>query len=257
MPTKIALPVGLMSGFLLVLARIAGALALVPLPGFASAAKTARAGLAVALTVALYSHWPKAVLDLSSPAALAAAVVTETAVGLALGVTTAIVLEAFAFAAQILGQPAGLGYASMVDPNTQADSGVLLVVAQLFGGLSFFALGFDRQVLRLLAESLDRIPDPAREFSQTSARILVDMTASLLSIGVRLALPVVAVLVLVDVALALLGRLNSQVRMMTLAFPIKMLAALLVLAWVVPLFPRALNDWAGPMWTAAQRILGL
>jgi len=85
----------------------------------------------------------------------------------------------------------------------------------------------------------------------------VDMTASLLSIGVRLALPVVAVLVLVDVALALLGRLNSQVRMMTLAFPIKMLAALLVLAWVVPLFPRALNDWAGPMWSAAQRVLGL
>jgi flagellar biosynthesis protein FliR len=45
--------------------------------------------------------------------------------------------------------------------------------------------------------------------------------------------------------------------MMTLAFPIKMLAALLVLAWVVPLFPRALNDWAGPMWNAAERVLGL
>ncbi|MGA1997702.1 MAG: flagellar biosynthetic protein FliR [Bryobacteraceae bacterium] len=257
MPTRVVLPVGVLSGFLLVLARVAGALALVPLPGFASAAGTARAGLAVALTLALHSRWPKTEIDLSSPAALAAAVVMETAVGVALGVTAAIVLEAFTFAAQVLGQPAGFGYASTVDPTTQADSGVLLVVAQLFGGLSFFALGFDRQVLRLLAESLERIPDPAREFSRASAGILVDMVGSLLSVGVRLALPVVAVLVLVDVALALLGRLNSQVHMMPLSFPIKMLAALLVLVCVVPLFPRVLSEWGGQMWNAVQRVLGL
>jgi flagellar biosynthetic protein FliR len=131
------------------------------------------------------------------------------------------------------------------------------VVAQLFGGSLFFALGFDRQVLRLLAESLERIPDPAGEFSGASAQVLVDMTASLLSVGVRLALPVVAVLVMVDVALALLGRLNSQVHMMSLAFPIKMLAALLVLAWVAPLFPRVWSEWGGQMWNAAHRILGL
>jgi flagellar biosynthetic protein FliR len=257
MPTRMELPVSVLSGFLLVLARVAGALALVPFPGFAAAAVAARAGLAVALTLALYSRWPRAALDLSSPAALAAAVVMETAVGVALGVTAAIVLEAFTFAAQVLGQPAGFGYASTIDPATQADSGVLLVVAQMFGGSLFFALGFDRQVLRLLGESLERIPDPAREFSRASAHILVDMMGSLLSVGVRLALPVVAVLVMIDVALALLGRLNSQLHMMSLAFPIKMLAALLVLAWVLPLFRRVLSDWGGQMWNAAQRILGL
>jgi flagellar biosynthesis protein FliR len=68
---------------------------------------------------------------------------------------------------------------------------------------------------------------------------------------------VVAVLVLVDVALALLGRLNSQVHMMPLSFPIKMLAALLVLVCVVPLFPRVLSEWGGQMWNAVQRVLGL
>jgi flagellar biosynthetic protein FliR len=257
MPTSAALPASVLTGFLLVLARVAGTLALVPFPGFAAAAVPARAGLAVALTLALYSRWPRAALDLSSPAALAAAVVLETAVGMALGVTAAIVLEAFTFAAQVLGQPAGFGYASTVDPNTQADSGVLLVVAQLFGGLSFFALGFDRRVLGLLAESLERVPDPAREFSRASAGVVVERMGSMLSIGVRLALPVVAVLVMVDVALALLGRLNSQLHMMSLAFPVKMLVALLVMVWVVPLFSRVLSDWGGQMWNAAQRVLGL
>jgi flagellar biosynthetic protein FliR len=251
------LPAGVLSGFLLVLARVAGTLALVPFPGFSAAGGTAKAGLAVMFTLALYSHWPKATLDLTSPAALAAAVVVQTAVGVALGVTAAIVLEAFTFAAQVFGQPAGFGYATTIDPSTQADSGVMLVVAQLFGGLSFFALGFDRQVLRLLTESLERIPDPAREFSRASAGMMTDMVGSLLSVGVRLALPVVAVLVMVDVALALLGRLNSQVHLLPLAFPIKMLAALLVLVCVVPLFPRVLSEWGSQMWTLVQRVLGL
>jgi flagellar biosynthetic protein FliR len=252
-----ALPVSALTGFLLVLARVGGTLSLVPLPGFTAAAATARAVLAVALTLSLYSRWPRTALDLSSPAALAAAVVMETVIGVVLGVTAAIVLEAFTFAAQVLGQPAGFGYASTIDPNTQADSGVLLVVAQLFGGLSFFALGFDRQVLRLLAESLERVPDPAREFSRASAQLLLEMAGSLLSIGVRLALPVVAVLVMVDIALALLGRLNTQLHMMSLAFPVKMLAAVLILVWVVPLFSRVLSEWGGEMWSASQRILGL
>ena len=183
--------------------------------------------------------------------------VAEAAVGVALGVAAAIVLEVFTFAAQVLGLPAGFGYASTIDPNTQADSGVLLVVAQLVGGLSFFALGFDRQVLRLLAESLERIPDPAREFSRASAGVLVDMVGSLLSVGVRLALPVVAVLVMVDVALALLGRLNSQLHLMSLAFPVKMLAALLVLVCVVPLFPRVLSELGRPDVDCGAAGLGL
>ena len=47
------------------------------------------------------------------------------------------------------------------------------------------------------------------------------------SVGLRLALPVVALLVMVDVALALLGRLNPQLQLLSLAFPVKMLTALL------------------------------
>ena len=61
----------------------------------------------------------------------------------------------------MLGLQAGYAYASTIDPNTEADSGILLVFAQLMAGLLFFALGLDREVLRLFAQSLDKIPPGA------------------------------------------------------------------------------------------------
>ena len=62
---------------------------------------------------------------------------------------------------------------------------------------------------------------------------------------------------MVDVALALLGRLNQHLQLLTLAFPAKMLAALLILSWMVSLFPRLMLEFSGQAWTAAGRVLGL
>ena len=69
----------------------------------------------------------------------------------------------------------------------------------------------------------------------------------------RLALPVVALLMLVDLALALLGRLNAQLQLLTLAFPAKMLAALLLLAWMLRRSsPRLSRLTPRRMWRHAQ-----
>ena len=116
----------------------------------------ARVALALGFTLALFPRWPAidaAAGDAGTPARLGRW--RRRRSGIAIGVAVAFVLEAFALAAQILGLQAGYAYASTIDPNTQADSGVLLVFAQLMAGLLFFALGLDREVLRLFARSLE------------------------------------------------------------------------------------------------------
>jgi len=243
--------------FLLVLARVGGALVFVPLPGLKGSPDAVRAAFALGFTFALYGQWPAIDSEFASPARMIAWVLAEAAVGVAVGVCVAIALEAFVMAAQILGLQAGYAYASTIDPNTQADSGILLVFAQLVAGMSFFALGLDRDVFRLFAESLKRIPPGGWAFHSGSAESIIGLASSLFSVGFRLALPVVALLVLVDVALALLGRLNAQLQLMTLAFPAKMLAALLVLGWIAALFPRLMREVGDHALTGAHRVLGL
>ena len=257
MPGEWTVSAGTLFAFLMVLARVAGALTFVPLPGFSSAPAAAKVILAASLTFCLASRWPA--LDASdiTTGKLAASVAAEAAIGIAIGVAVSVVLEAFIFAAQVLGLPAGYGYASTVDPTTQADSGILLVLSQLMAGMLFFALGLDREVLKLFARTLDRIPAGAYVFGPQSAESLVRMASALFSAGVRLALPVVALLAMVDVALALLGRLNSQLQLLSLAFPLKMLVALLMLSWICALYPRILRECAAQTLAGAGRVLGL
>ena len=257
MPANLTLSIGTLFSFLLVLSRVAGALVFVPLPGMAGAPQQARAALACALTLALSSRWPAVDASGAGFANLAGWAVSEAVVGIAIGVSIAIVLEAFSMAAQAISVPAGYGFASTIDPNTQADSGVLLVFAQLMAGLLFFSIGLDRPVIQLFAESLDKVPPGAYIFGPQSALALAQLAAGIFSVGVRLALPVVALLVMVDIALALLGRVNARLQLLMLAFPAKMLVGLLMLNWLAVLFPRMLREFSGQAWIAARHLLGL
>jgi len=257
MPASVTLSTGTLYAFLLVLARVSGALVFVPLPGIKGGPQPARAALALGMTLALYGRWPGVNAEAVTAMRMVSWAAAEASVGVAIGVAVAIALEAFALAAQVLGLQAGYAYASTIDPNTEADSGILLVVAQLFAGMLFFALGLDREILRLFAESLDRIPAGTYVFGVPSGEALIRLASGMFSVGVRLALPVVALLVLVDFALALLGRLNQQLQLLSLAFPAKMLTALVVLSWVMALFPRILMQSGGQAWSAARRMLGI
>ena len=257
MPANLTVSSGTVLAFLLVLARVSGAMVFVPLPGFSDTPGMARSAFSLAFTLALAPRWPHLDGIDADAGTLAAWAMAEAAIGVAIGLAAAMVLEVATFAAQMLGMPAGYGYAQTVDPNTQADAGILLVVAQLTAGMLFFALGMDRQVLRLFSASLERIPPGAYVFQPSSAEAFIRLSGSLLAAGARLALPVVALLVMVDVALALMGRLNAQLQLLSLAFPAKMLTALFVLAAVLSLYSRVLARFSLGAWRVAQQALGL
>jgi flagellar biosynthetic protein FliR len=257
MPARLTLSIGTLYAFLLVLARVGGAFIFVPLPAIRSAPETARAVLVFGITLALMARWPVVEPAAISAARLAGWAASEAAVGIAIGVAVSIVLEIFTLAGQIAGLQAGYAYASTIDPNTQADSGILLVFAELVAGLLFFALGLDRDVVRLFAISLDKIPPGNYILTAASAQAFIHLGANLFSVGLRLAFPVVALLVMVDVAFALLGRVNAQLQLLSLAFPAKMLLGLLVLSWTAFLFPRMLREIGQLASATTRQALGL
>lgn len=255
MPVELRFPLGTLFSFLLVLARVSGALAFVPLPGIRQGPQMARAVLALALAVLLYPSWPE-VGEAWTPWRLGAALLMEAALGVWFGLMAAFLAESFQLAAQAVGLQAGFAYASMVDPQTQADSGILLIVAQLTGGLLFFAFGLDREVIRAFARSLETAP-PGEWFPVAAGWEAVRRLGDgMFRTGVRLALPALALLALTDTALALVGRINAQLQLLTLAFPVKMLAALAVLAALAPVFVRVLGAYAGQIAAGLRAVAG-
>jgi flagellar biosynthetic protein FliR len=175
--------------------------------------------------------------------------------GIGIGLAVAFVTEAVMVAAQTLSLQAGYGFASMVDPNTQADSGILVIFAQLAAGMLFFSAGLDREVLRIFARSLEIVPAGSFVLSRGMGERILANGAAMFSTGVRLAMPVIAVLVMVDISLALLGRVNAQLQLLTIAFPIKMMLALTVFGWILVLLPAVMRSDMGMAVRAARGLL--
>jgi flagellar biosynthetic protein FliR len=221
---------------------------------------TARLVFSLVLTFTLASHWPVVEVSLSSPALevcrLAGRLLEEAGFGLAMGLVIALLGETLLIAAQVLGLQAGYSYASTIDPNSDADSGVLIAMAQIGAWLLFIGFGFERQVIRALALSLERFPAGGFWFSAGARQAVVAFGHAVLDAGVRLALPVVALLLLIDLAFALLGKLHAQLQLLALAFPVKMLVAIGLLATLVGVFPKVYEGVAARASDALMQLAG-
>lgn len=263
MPGDAGILPGMLLSFLVVLTRMGGAIVFVPLPGFRTAPAAPKAILIASLTLVMLPRWPAIPLNLASAdgaqllAQFLALLAGEAALGILLGLGVAFLNESFVLAMQFLGFQAGYSYAATIDPNTQADSSVLQVIAQLVAALLFLAAGLDRVVLAAFARSFEVIPPGGGLPAGPLAPVMIGMGAQMFVVALRLALPVIALLLMVDITLALLGRLDNHLQLLTAAFPVKMLAAMLLLAATAPLLPgvygraaeqmlRNLLQWAGP-----------
>jgi flagellar biosynthetic protein FliR len=237
------IPISTLLGFLLVLTRLSCIFIFVNIPGQQTGYTGPRALFCLALTIALAPQWPSLQASDAQPAILAMWLASEAALGLTVGLAINLIGEAFVFGAQVLSLQAGFGYVSIVDPSTQADSGILVVVAQLLAGLLFFAFGLDREVLRALAASLISYPPGAFSLTRPIADEMLRLVGTILNTGLRLALPIVGIMLLIDIALGVLGRLHSQVQLLQLSFPVKLMMCLSVLGGMLlvarPLYSSA------------------
>jgi flagellar biosynthetic protein FliR len=238
----------------MVLVRMAGAFVFVPLPINGAGPSQLRVVLALACTFALYPRWP-AVNPPTGLAQMFVWLISEAALGVSIGLAVSFISESLTVGAQMLSLQAGYGFASVVDPTTQADSGVLLVVAQLTAGLLFFATGLDHQVVQAFAWSLDKYPPGAFAISRGAAELLLRTGAGVFVVGLRIALPIIGLMLMTDIALALLGRINSQLQLVSLAFPTKMLLALAMLSTILVVFPALYNGFAAQVFSAVRSIV--
>ena len=235
----LGLPVSTMIGFLLVLTRVAGLVTFLPVPGFRSAPPMARVVISVSITFALFPVWPSLPDELPSLGALTGWAFCEMGFGLVAGLAVAFLTEGFQIAAQAMGLQAGYGFAQTIDPSSQADSGVLQVILSLVTGLLFFTAGVDHQlIVRILAASFEKFPVGSWTLASTSLDGLIHLGAGMFVIGLRIAMPVIGLLILIDLSLALLGRIQQQMQLLSLAFPVKMLTAIGVLAALAPVIAR-------------------
>lgn len=238
MPVEAAINSGTLFSFLVVLARVSGIFAFISFPGIKQGPEPIRAFFTLSFTLALMPLWPTLPTASPSLGQFTGWMLSEASFGIAIGLCLAVVTEVFLLTAQLLSLQSGLSYASAVDPTSTADSGALTLAANLAAGLLVFSTGLHRQIIMAIAHSLESIPPGGYMVQQQTVIQLFHFAGTIFSTGLRLALPVMAFLLMIDLGLALMGRLSPGLGLFTLAFPLKIMLTLFICAELLTLFPR-------------------
>ena len=256
---ELQLPAALLINYALLLARMAAFVVFVPMPSVRASLPTTKIVLALALTVltaplAMSDIGREVVSSSAVPWILLRASVAEAALGIALGVALRLTLESFGLAAQALGFQAGYSYVNMVDPTSQADASILNVIFALTADLLFLATDLHLFALEALVDGLRIHPLGAFSTTPADAAAIIVLGGYMLEAAVRLALPVMAVLLLVDLTLGLLNQVHSRMQLITLSFTLKLVAGTAVIVLMLPTAPKVFDFMAEH---GAEVVIGL
>jgi flagellar biosynthetic protein FliR len=179
------------------------------------------------------------------PAALATAALNELVWGTLLAFTVLAGFAAFQLAGRILDIQLGFGVVGLIDPGTRTQAPLIGTLLNMTAVLTFFLVGGHQLLLRGLAFSLQSIP-PGTALGALPLGVVVGQFGAMFLSAALLAAPVMTVVLLADVAMAIMARTMPQMNVFIIGLPLKILVGLVVLAVSLgllgPLFTRIFTD---------------
>jgi flagellar biosynthetic protein FliR len=162
----------------------------------------------------------------------------ELVIGIIVGLFLNFVFDAAQFAGQILGMQMGFSLATMIDPQSQADSAVLSVFYQTIVLLIFFALDVHHWVLRALVSSFYYLPagQPSLTFGRVEA--VLHTASAIWVLGLQIAAPALIATVIADFVLAFIGKASPQLPVLFVGISVKSVLGMLVLIASMAAWPR-------------------
>jgi len=231
---------------LLLFCRIGGVMIVAPLFSSEHVPARARAALALMIAVALAPVSGPAP-EVATPVAIGLATAGELMIGLAIGFGARLIFVAVNMAGELADLQSGFGFAGMVSPQMGENVSVIGQLQMSVAWLIFLAANGHHIVLKGLSASLAALPLGSPP--GFAAPALTHATATLIATAVRMAAPVVAAVLLADLALGLLTRAAPQMNLLAIGFPIKLAVGLWATLLALPLLATAER---GLLWTMEQ-----
>ena len=237
----------------LALVRVSGMVAFAPF--FSSTAlplrtKAVFVGAVAFLLAPLVAALPDARVTLGFSALLG-----ELAVGLVYGLTLTLLNEMLLFAGQIAGVQFSFSMVNLLDPTSSIQTPLLGDLFQLMGTLVVITAGLDRILLASMVRSFRVVPLGSYALPPATALEIVRAAGGIFLAAVELAAPVLAATMLVEIAVALLGKLSPQLPVMMLTVPMKTLTGFALLTGSLALWPRFIEARFGGLLDLAERLI--
>ncbi len=230
--------------FMLLFCRFSAMMVTAPIYSNVQVPVRLRIGLAMMVTLVMMplqlARTPK--LPMADPGALVLAIAGELVMGLILGFVTMLLVHAIQFAGYMIGLQMGFGMDQVYDPNSGGQVTSLALFLTAVATVTFLLMDGHHWLLIALGRTLDVVP--LGKFAMTG-RVLEQMMAAydgMLTIVFTLLLPILGILLLAEMALAIMNRVMPQMNVFVAGFPIKIGLGILSIFLGLPLMVAYFDD---------------
>jgi flagellar biosynthesis protein FliR len=243
--------------FTVVMGRVAGIFAAIPLFGGKRVPMNVRAAAILAMALVLFPVVKGHVTGLpGDTVSLVILIVRETLVGLTLSLMAQIVFSAVSFCGQMVGTQMGLSIASLLNPE-MGPVAVIANLQDLIATLIFLTLGIHHVFIRAIVDSYQVVPVGAWHMSDGLMKTLVMATSGLFVLAVKLAAPVMVALLAAGVVLGIMARSFPQMNVFMISFPLNIGIGFLVLGVTLMAFSSTVAEALGAISGQIKTLFGL
>ena len=174
--------------------------------------------------------------NLESWGVLALLAMNEVVIGFALAFVATLVFSIVNFAGHYVDTPIGFGMASIFDPALGGQVPVFSQFYYIFAVLIFLAMDAHLWLIQAVQYSFQVIPFGTMIQMEPAFSLVVDLVKQVFVVGIQIALPITATILLTDIGLGIVIRAVPQINVFVLGFPIKILVGLVVIFFGLPTF---------------------
>ncbi|MFY9176249.1 MAG: flagellar biosynthetic protein FliR [Caldicoprobacterales bacterium] len=228
--------------FLLVLVRMTGLFLMSPVFGRQNIPNYLKWGLSILLTYIVFSNrFLDSQLELGSFLEFAILITREVLIGFTIGFITTIFFSAIWTAGQLIDTQIGFGMVNVIDPQSSIQVPLMGNFKNILALLAFFVLDGHHTLIKIISFSYDIVPIGEGAVTGELVTLLIKFFANSFVLSVKIALPIIAMTFLSEVAFGILVRTVPQMNVFIVGIPIKILIGLIAILIFIPLFINSLK----------------
>lgn len=163
-------------------------------------------------------------------------IVKEFMVGLTMGFTAYIVISAVYVAGEIIDMQVGFSIANVMDPISNVQIPMTSNVYFIISMLLFLSMDGHHMLIKALFDSFATLPPGMASFDASLADGLIGVFSTVFATGFKIAAPIVAAVLITDIALGTISRMVPQLNIFVIGMPLKILLGLFVILVTIPAF---------------------
>jgi flagellar biosynthetic protein FliR len=182
--------------------------------------------------------------------------IQQVLIGAALGFALQMVFDAMALGGQLLANGMGLGFAFNIDPLRGVSTPALGQLFIVLGTLLFLSMNGHLALLQLLADSFRLLPVEGGGLDLADWRHLADWGSSLFTGALRIALPGMTALIVVNLAFGIVSRAAPSLNLFAVGLPVTLVVGLLIVLLSLPGLQTSVTTMIGDCFQFLRDLLG-